>query len=136
MRQSTLRKHIEMADMAKKSNRLDLSSDQDLTVGLMNLLSIEEYIKLHTTNDYAGLLDMVVGIRMRLMERIVNSSDKNKDTMERLLTESMSCIDDGVHLLSSGDNDTAYALFDDAYAKYSLFWGLNMGLIDKKDIES
>lgn len=134
MQKDKLKQHVEMADMAKKVNRLDLSSDQDLTVGLMNLLNIEEYIQTHATHEYTDLLNMISGVRARLMERIVKPSDKNKAEMERLLTESMAYIDNGVRLLSSGDSGAAYVMFDDAYAKYSLFWGLNMGLIDEKDL--
>ena len=34
---------IEKLDAAKKANPLDLSSDQDLSIALMNLVSLEEH---------------------------------------------------------------------------------------------
>jgi hypothetical protein len=43
-----------------------------------------------------------------------------------------------MQLIDAGDKQSgvsAYQKYDDAYEKYSLFWGINMGLIDKKDIK-
>ena len=39
-----INKKIEQADSVKKVNPLDLSSDQDLTIGLMNLIAIEDMV--------------------------------------------------------------------------------------------
>ena len=74
MKHTTLRQQIEKADNEKKTNRLDLSSDQDLTIGLMNLLFIEDYI----SNPESNLAQMVVAVREKLMDRIVKKSDKNR----------------------------------------------------------
>ena len=43
MNKEYLKQQVEFADNTKKVNALDLSSDQDLTIGLMNLLFIEDY---------------------------------------------------------------------------------------------
>ena len=39
----TLDEMIQKVDQSKKVNPLDLSSDQDLTIALMNLVSMEEH---------------------------------------------------------------------------------------------
>ena len=65
------------------------------------------------------------------MNRIVKKSDKNRQILEKLLLESMQLIDAG----DKQSGVSAYQKYDDAYEKYSLFWGINMGLIDKKDIK-
>lgn len=127
MKRTVLRQQIEKADNAKKTNVLDLSSDQDLTIGLMNLLFIEDYI----SNPESNLSQMIAGVREKLMNRIVKKSDKNRQIMEKLLLESMQLIDAG----DKQSGVSAYQKYDDAYEKYSLFWGINMGLIDKKDIK-
>jgi hypothetical protein len=127
MKCTVLRQQIEKADNAKKTNSLDLSSDQDLTIGLMNLLFIEDYI----SNPESNLSQMIAGVREKLMNRIVKKSDKNRQILEKLLLESMQLIDDG----DKQSGVSAYQKYDDAYEKYSLFWGINMGLIDKKDIK-
>lgn len=127
MKPTVLQQQIEKADNAKKTNVLDLSSDQDLTIGLMNLLFIEDYM----SNPESNLSQMIAGVREKLMNRIVKKSDKNRQIMEKLLLESMQLIDAG----DKQSGVSVYQKYDDAYEKYSLFWGINMGLIDKKDIK-
>ena len=91
MNHTVLQQQIEKADNAKKTNVLDLSSDQDLTIGLMNLLFIEDYI----SNPESNLSQMIAGVREKLMNRIVKKSDKNRQMLEKLLLESMQLIDAG-----------------------------------------
>ena len=40
----SVQEFVEKLDAAKKVNPKDLSSDQDLTIGIMNLISIEEHL--------------------------------------------------------------------------------------------
>jgi hypothetical protein len=127
MKGGKLKYMVEAADKAKKVNVLDLSSDQDLTIGLMNLLYIEDYI----SNSDSDLLGMVSEIRQKLMDKIVKKSDKNREISEKLLLESMQLINAG----NKASGAVAYQSYDNAYEKYSLFWGVNMGLINKKDIK-
>lgn len=127
MKTDKLKHMVETADMAKKTNRLDLSSDQDLTIGLMNLLFIEDIL----SDKNSDLFKMVSGVRGELMDRIVKKSDKNRQISEQLLLESMQLMDAG----DKSDGVVAYQNYDSAYEKYSLFWGVNMGLVNKKDIK-
>lgn len=127
MKTDKLKRMVETADMAKKTNRLDLSSDQDLTIGLMNLLFIEDIL----SDKNSDLFKMVSGVRGELMDRIVKKSDKNRQISEQLLLESMQLMDAG----DKSDGVAAYQNYDSAYEKYSLFWGVNMGLVNKKDIK-
>lgn len=127
MKGGKLKYMVEAADKTKKVNVLDLSSDQDLTIGLMNLLYIEDYI----SNSDSDLLRMVSEIRQKLMDKIVKKSDKNREISEKLLLESMQLINAG----NKASGAVAYQNYDNAYEKYSLFWGVNMGLINKKDIK-
>lgn len=117
----SLKKQVEMADNQKKVNPLDLSSDQDLTIALMNLIAID------------GKLQTVTNIQNNLLGRIV----KNKDLLavsERLLGKSIQLIEEGMKILENGQNADAYIKFDQAYEVYSLFWGVNMGMIEGKDV--
>lgn len=43
-REKKIKEYVEKIDSAKKVNPKDLSSDQDLTIGIMNLISIEEHL--------------------------------------------------------------------------------------------
>ena len=125
MKKDRPKQQIESADNAKKVNALDLSSDQDLTIGLMNLLFIEDYV------SGGALHDMVAEIRQKLMSRIIKKSDKNADVSAKLLLESIRCIELG----NKESGTSAYELYNRAYEYYSMFWGLNMGLIDVSDVK-
>ena len=130
MKNIDLKHMVECADSAKKVNVLDLSSDQDLTIGMMNLLFIKDYL-----NNDSDLSKIVHNIQSKLMDKIVKKSDKNRLLSEQLLLESMRLMVDGDKQLASGNNADAYKLYDSAYEKYSLFWGINMELIDAGDIK-
>ena len=129
---------IEKLDAAKKANPLDLSSDQDLTIALMNLVSLEEHFFFSgaKTQKY-GFYDMintVRNMRKELMERIVKKSSGNDGEVwcisKHLLAASMRLYEVGTKALGAGHKQDAYAMFSKAYDLYSLFWGLNMGLVD------
>ena len=57
---------------------------------------------------------------------------------KHLLAASMRVFEVGTKALAAGDKQTAYDLFDQSYGLYSMFWGLNMGLLtgDKNDAKA
>ena len=116
---------IVRADNAKKVNPRDLSSDQDLTIGLMNLIAIENIA------PDSQVSEMVVKIRKKLMTRVVQDT-KLMDESYKMLARAMQLINDGMRALP--DAGRAYKYFDSAYVMYSMFWGLNMGFIEIGDI--
>ncbi|MCL2758276.1 MAG: hypothetical protein FWE64_03050 [Alphaproteobacteria bacterium] len=129
---------IEKADAAKKANPLDLSSDQDLTVALMNLTSLEEHFffsggKTGKTGFY-DLINIVREMRKELMDRVVKKSGGDHGEVwcisKHLLAASMRLMEVGTKALGAGKNDEAYNMFNKAYDLYSLFWGINMDLVD------
>ena len=48
---------------------------------------------------------------------------------KHLLAAAMRVFEVGTKALASGDKKTAYELFDQSYELYSMFWGLNMGML-------
>ena len=124
----SISKRIEQIDDQKKVNPLDLSSDQDLTVALMNLIAVEDMVN-------AGALgDMVRDVREKLMRPIVRDMD-NAEMLRDLLGGAMRMMQDGCDLLANGKQSAAYDAFNRSYELYSVFWGLNMGMVDKKTIQ-
>ncbi|MBR2412183.1 MAG: hypothetical protein IKB10_00750 [Alphaproteobacteria bacterium] len=123
MKKTSMKQMVERADMAKKVNPLDLSSDQDLTVALMNLIVLEDL-----SANYPELYSMVHDMRVELMSRVVHGADDVRYASKYLLGDAMRLIDGGN---KSGNYDS----YDRAYELYSLFWGLNMGLIDMRGVK-
>lgn len=136
MRSDKLIKKVAVADNAKKANELDLSSDQDLTIALMNLISIERYIENDAEHDFSQLKSMVNDLRVALMNKIVKKSDKNFDMLCDLLGRSAVMMNDGFVALENQNKVRAYELFDVAFGAYSMFWGVCMGLVDATDVEN
>ena len=129
---------IEKLDAAKKANPLDLSSDQDLSIALMNLVSLEEHFffsgaKTGKTGFY-DLINTVRNMRKELMERIVKKSGPEDGEVwcisKHLLAASMRLYEVGTKAMGAGRKKDAIEMFTRAYDLYSLFWGLNMHLID------
>ncbi|MCL2017489.1 MAG: hypothetical protein FWG80_01785 [Alphaproteobacteria bacterium] len=134
----SLEQLIEKTDAAKKANPLDLSSDQDLTIALMNLTSLEEHFffsggKTGKTGFY-DLINIVREMRKELMDRVVKKSGGDHGEVwcisKHLLAASMRLMEVGTKALGAGKKEDAYNMFNKAYELYSLFWGINMDLID------
>ncbi len=134
----TLEEMIAKVDASKKVNPLDLSSDQDLSIALMNLVSLEEHFffsgaKTQKTGFY-DLINTVRNMRKELMSRIVKKSTSENGEVwcisKHLLAASMRLMEVGTKALGAGNSRDAYDLFNKSYELYSLFWGINMDLID------
>ena len=138
MKKLSMEEMIEQMDAAKKANPLDLSSDQDLSIGIMNLISLEEHFFFSGAKTgkpgFYDLINTVREMRKGLMERIVDKSSAEGGEVwcisKHLLAASMRLMEVGTKALGAGNKEDAYAMFEKAYDLYSLFWGLNMHLID------
>ncbi len=136
----SVKEFVERVDQAKKKNPKDLSSDQDLTIAIMNLISIEEHLifsgaKTGKTSFYDMVQD-VRELRKNLMLKIIPSYEGEVWCISKhLLATAMRLMEVGTKQQSMGHKEEAYQLFNQAYDLYCLFWGLNMNLVDAKDIQ-
>ena len=138
----SVQEFVEKLDAAKKVNPKDLSSDQDLTIGIMNLISIEEHLmfsgaKTGKTQFY-DLINEVREMRKNAMLKIIPAYEGEVWCISKhLLAASMRVFEVGTKALAAGDKETAYSLFDQSYELYCMFWGLNMGMLtgEKKDVK-
>ncbi len=136
-----VREFVEKLDAAKKVNPKDLSSDQDLTIGIMNLISIEEHLMFSGAktgkHQFYDLIDEVREQRKQMMQKIIPSYEGEVWCISKhLLAASMRLFEVGTKALAAGDKDGAYDLFDRSYGLYCIFWGLNMGgLVGGADVK-
>ncbi len=135
-----VKEFVERIDASKKLNPKDLSSDQDLTIAIMNLISIEEHLMFSGAktgkNSFFDLIQNVRELRKNLMLKIIPSYEGEVWCISKhLLSASMRLMEVGTKQQSMGHQPEAYALFNQAYDLYCLFWGLNMNLIDTKDVQ-
>jgi DNA-binding cell septation regulator SpoVG len=133
-----LNEFIDAIDNAKKVNPADLSSDQDLTIAIMNLISIEEHLffsgaKTHDTSFY-DLIEPIRENRKILLQKIIKQYKGEVWCISKhLLATCMRLSEVGTKALHDGDKEEAYDLFNRAYDMYCLFWGLNINNVSSDD---
>ena len=130
---------IKKIQNSKKDNKLDLSSDEDLSIAIMNLVSIEEHFfftaKKTGSDKYFDLLKEVREMRKDLLKKIIKDPEGEVWCISKhLLASSMRLIEVGTKALGRGKDSDAKEMFEKAYNLYSLFWGLNLNVIDTKNI--
>jgi hypothetical protein len=135
-----LNEFIAKVDEMKKQDKMDLSSDQDLSIAIMNLVSIEEHFFFSGAktgdNKYYDLIKDVREMRKELLKKIIKEYEGEVWCISKhLLAASMRLMEVGTKQLGQDKKDEAYELFEKAYNLYSLFWGLNMKLIETADIK-
>jgi hypothetical protein len=131
---------IEKVDSMKKQDRLDLSSDQDLTIAIMNLVSIEEHFFFTGAKlgkpEYFDLLQEVRKMRGDLLRKIVKDPEGEVWCISKhLLAASMRVMEVATKQQGMGRKAEAQELFQKAYDIYSLFWGVNMKVVSTNDIK-
>ncbi|HHE76901.1 MAG TPA: hypothetical protein ENL27_02890 [Candidatus Parcubacteria bacterium] len=136
----SLNEFIQKVDEMKKQDKMDLSSDQDLSIAIMNLISIEEHFFFTAEKTgkkkYFDLLKEVREIRKALLKKIIKEYEGEIWCISKhLLAASMRLMEAGTKQLAMDKEKEAYDLFGKAYNLYSLFWGLNMKLLNVGDIK-
>jgi hypothetical protein len=131
---------IQKMNELKRKDKFDLSADEDLSVALMNLISLEEHFFFSGAKskdeNYFNLLNETRKMRIELMKKIErNPSYEEHCIMKHLLSASMRLIEVGTKKLSENKKEEAYDLFSRAYDLYSLFWGINLGAVQTNDIK-
>ncbi len=137
---SNLNEFIEKMDNLKKKDKMDLSSDQDLSIAIMNLIGIEEHLFFTAEKTghkkYYDILNEVRETRKDLLKKIVKKPDGEVWCISKhLLASSYRLMEVGTKQLSMNKKQEAYDFFEKAYNLYSLFWGLNMNLIQPEEAE-
>jgi len=133
-----LNEFIEKVDNLKKANPLDLSSDQDLSIAIMNLISIEEHLIFSGAktgnNSFYDLINPIREHRKELLKKIVKTYQGEVWCISKhLLAGSMRLMEVGTKALSAGKKEEAYSFFDTSYSLYCLFWGLNINSVSDEE---
>lgn len=136
----TMGELIERVDTLKASGELDLSMEEDLSIAIMNLISLEEhfYFTAEKTgkHGYLDLLNQTREIRKQLLAKMIDRHEGETWCITKhLLAAAMRLIEVGTKLHSSGKKDEALGVFKKAYEVYSLFWALRLKLIDVSGVK-
>ena len=135
-----VKEFVERIDASKKVNPKDLSSDQDLSIAIMNLISIEEHLVFSGAKtgktSYYDLIKDIRETRKNLLQKIIPSYEGEVWCMSKhLLATSMRLMEVGTKQQTLGHDEEAYKMFNTAYDMYCLFWGLNMGMMETQELK-
>jgi len=135
-----IRKFIDRVKKLERGEKLDLSSDEDLSVGVMNLISIEEHLfftyQKTSNEEFLKTLKEVREMRKDLLKKLIRDPEGEVWCISKhLLAASMRLLEVGAKMLGKGDKDGAGEMFKKSYQLYNLFWGLNLGLVKTSDVK-
>ncbi len=131
---------VKKVKQMEKGERLDLSSGEDLSIAIMNLISIEEHLffsggKTGKTKYY-DLINEVRKMRVELLKEIIKDYGGEEWCISKhLLAASMRIMEVGTKAQKKGENEKAHTLFKKAYELYTLFWGINLGMVGKGELK-
>ncbi len=135
-----LSRFMKKVEDAKKGSA-DLSRDEDLSIALMNLISLEEhfYFSAMKTNDekYLEMLNSVRNLRKALLKKLViDPKGEEWCISKHLLAASMRLMEVGTKELAKDSQKEAIIFFKSAYELYSLFFAINMKIVETKSLQA
>lgn len=133
-------KLIQRVEELKKSGSFDLSLEEDLSIAIMNLVSLEEHFfftRSKTKNDsYLDMLEETRSVRKELLAKMIPAHEGETWCISKhLLAASMRIMEVATKLQSDGKKDEAKDMFEKAYRIYAMFWGIRLRLIDLSGVK-
>lgn len=124
----------------KKSGNYDLSLEEDLSIAVMNLISLEEHFYFSSqktgNSDYLDMLLQTREIRKELLAKMIPQHEGETWCITKhLLATTMRLIEVGTKYQSDGQAKLAKETFAQAYKVYSLFWAIRLKLINLKGVK-
>ena len=135
------KKLLEKVDKVVNEKKLDVNVEEDLCVGIMNLIGIEEHLfftaeKTGKKDLYYPILNEVRKMRVELLKKIIKDYEGEIwCTSKHLLAASMRMTEVGTKYLKEGNDKEAKEFFERGYNLYNLFWALNMKMVDMKTMK-
>jgi hypothetical protein len=135
---------IKKINEAKTSGQMDLSTEEDLSIAVMNLISLEEHFFFTAEKtgkpEYFDMLKEVRSLRKELLGKMIDRTEGETWCVSKhLLAASMRLLEVGTKLLGeNGESRKTEAedFFHKAYKLYSLFWALKFKLISAGELKA
>lgn len=132
---------LQKVEAMKKSGTVDLSTEEDLALAIMNLVSLEEHLFFTAEktgkDEYFDLLGEIRENRKALLARMISRHEGETWCISKhLLAASMRLIEVGTKLHADGRKEEAKEIFGRAHQLYTLFWGLRLKLISTQGLKT
>lgn len=137
----TIDEFLAKIESLKEKAGVDLSTAEDLSLAVMNLISLEEHFfftSVKTKKDeYFDTSLEIRNLRKELLAELVpNHEGETWCISKHLLSGVMRLIEVGNKFQSDNKKDEAKKMFERAYKVYSIFWALKLKLINGQLIAS
>jgi hypothetical protein len=135
----SFQKILAKVESLKNDNSFDLSLEEDLSLAVMNLISLEEHFFFTSQktgkDSYLDLLNQTREIRKELLGRMIDQHEGETWCISKhLLGTTMRIMEVATKLQTLKKDKEAKKMFAAAYKIYTLFWGVRLKLIDLKDV--
>lgn len=123
----------------KKNGPVDLSTEEDLALAVMNLIALEEHLFFtgaKTGNDaYWATANEVREMRKTLLARMIPQNEgETWCSSKHLLSATMRLIEVGTKLFADGKKDEAKGMYEKAHELFSIFWALRLKLLTLPEV--
>lgn len=130
----TIEEFIKNVESFKEKAGVDLSTSEDLSVAVMNLISLEEHFFFTASktkkDEYFDTIQEIRSLRKEFLAKLMPVNEGETWCIAKhLLATTIRLIEVGNKLQSEGEKEQAKKTFEGAYKVYSLFWALKLGLI-------
>ena len=130
----TIDEFLAKIESLKEKAGVDLSTTEDLSIAVMNLISLEEHFfftGVRTKKDeYFDTAEEIRSTRKEMLTALMpNHEGETWCISKHLLAATMRLIEVGNKLQSESKKDQAKHMFEKAYKVYSIFWALKLKLI-------
>ena len=136
----TLDEFMLKIESLKEKAGVDISTTEDLSIAVMNLISLEEHFfftGMKTDKDeYFDTTLEIREIRKGLLAELMpNNEGETWCISKHLLATSMRLMEVGTKLQKEGKKDEAKEFFDDSYKMFNLFFALRLKIVSLPDLK-
>ncbi len=131
---------IKKIELLKAGGSLDLSTEEDLAIGIMNLISLEEHFFFTGAktekSEYFEMMNEIRLMRTKLLGRLIEKKEGEVWCISKhLLATSMRLMEVGTKLQKEGKKDEAKEFFKDSLKMFNLFFALRLKVINIPDLQ-
>lgn len=126
---------LKKMEAVKANGGLDLSTEEDLAIAIMNLISLEEHFYFTGAKtekgEYFDMMNEVRLMRTKLLGRMIDKKEGEVWCISKhLLATSMRLMEVGTKLQKEGKRDAASDFFKDSLKMFNLFFALRLKIIN------
>lgn len=137
--EDNFQKILAKVEKLRTDNSFDLSMEEDLSLAVMNLISLEEHFFFTAqktgSDSYLDMLKQTRELRKELLGKMIDQHEGETWCISKhLLSTTMRLMEVATKLQTAKKDKEAKQMFANAYQVYTMFWGIRLKLIDLKNV--